>query len=98
MSKEKKLNGIILVDKKKLGEILDEFKAGAKPKELREYDCNVCGDPFPEDELTIDPDIGCICEGCAAAKKELDDEQAEIETTMREEKKVKAGFYDKEGP
>ncbi len=79
MLKENKPNGLVLVDKQKLGEMLDNLGSDDK----REYECNVCGDEYPESELKIDPEVGCICTGCADAKKELDDEQMEIEKAMR---------------
>ncbi len=64
----------------------------------RSYSCKVCGHDYPETDLIIDKDDReLICKNCAVLKKELDDEQEEIETMMREEKKMKAGLYEKEG-
>lgn len=83
MNESRNLNGLVLVDKQKLGEILDDFKANIEPLPPRGYECNICGDEYPESELRLDPEVGCICDGCADAKKELDDEQMEIERAMR---------------
>ena len=87
MIETKKLNGLVLVDKKKLVQMLDELKVKEKAKW---HLCNICGDPYMETELINDEDIGYICEGCAKAKQELDDEQEETATMIREEKKSKA--------
>lgn len=87
MAKEKNLNGLVLVDKKKLAQMLDEFKADTKPKW---HHCNICGDPYRETELIDDKEVGYICDGCAKSKQELDDEQEETATMIREEKKSKA--------
>lgn len=89
MNKENKFNGLVPVDKKKLGEILDEFNVSVEPKKPKWYYCNICGDPYREGELIDDEDVGYICDGCVISKKELDDEQEEAEILRREEKKSK---------
>jgi len=95
MTKKKTLGDIIFMDKKGLGDLLDQA-AKLTGEEIPWHNCNICGDPYMETELTDDKDIGYICEVCAKSKKELDDEQEETETMMREEKKSKAGLFDKE--
>ena len=59
---------------------------------MRHYNCNICGYLFPETDLIIDKEMGLICKNDAVSMKELDAEQEEIETMMREEKKSKAGI------
>ena len=87
--KKKTLGDTILMDKQGLVDLLDQ-KARLADKKLPWHRCNICGDPYLETELINDEDIGYICEGCTASKKELDDEQEEAEMMRREEKKSKA--------
>ena len=94
--KRKTLGDVIFMTKEGLGDLLDQA-AKLRAGKIAWDRCNICNDPYLKVDLTDDPEVGCICEGCASAKKELDDEQEEIETMMREEKKMKAGLYDKEG-
>ena len=84
MAKRKTLGDIILLDKKGLAEVL------ITSRETKWHRCNICGDPYIEEELIDDEDIGYICEVCARSKKELDDEQEEMAVMIREEKKSKA--------
>ncbi len=86
--KRKTLGDVIFMDKQGFADLLSQ-KAQLTGEKLPWHRCNICNDPFLETELTDDEDVGYICEGCAISKKELDDEQEEIETTMREEKKSK---------
>lgn len=60
---------------------------------MRWYKCTICGNLYRETELVIDPDIGLICQRCRSSMKELDQEQEDLETMMREERKMKAGIY-----
>lgn len=92
MSEEKKkktLGDTIFMDKQGLADLLDQA-AKLRGEKIPWHRCNICSDLYMETELINDEDIGYICEGCAKSKKELDDEQEEIETQMREEKKSKA--------
>ena len=89
MSKINKPNGLILMDKKGLADLLSEAKTQLTGKKIPWHLCNICGDPYMETELIDDEEVGYICEGCAKAKKELDDEQEETATMIREEKKSK---------
>lgn len=61
-----------------------------KARKIKWYRCGICNYLYMETELTIKKDIGLICVNCERSMKELDDEQEEIETIMREEKKSKA--------
>ena len=73
--KRKALGDIIFMDKEGLADLLgqaEKLKAG-------KVSCNICGDLYLKGALIDDPEVGCICGGCAEAKKELDDEQEEIE-------------------
>ena len=90
MVKENKLNGLVLMDKKKLAQTLGDLK--------KSYSCKVCGHDYPETDLIIDKDDQeLICKNCAVLKEILDAEQEEADTLIREEKKMKAGLYEKEG-
>lgn len=86
---KKTLGDVIFMDKKGLGDLLNQA-AKLRGEKIAWHRCNICGDPYLETELIDDEDIGYICEGCAASKKELDDEQEEVATLIREEKKSKA--------
>ncbi|HEC63821.1 MAG TPA: hypothetical protein ENI23_00840 [bacterium] len=88
VKKRKTLGDIIFMDKEGLGDLLNQA-AKLRDGKLPWHSCNICGDPYLETELTDDEEVGYICEGCAKAKKELDEEQEETETMMREEKKSK---------
>lgn len=60
---------------------------------MRWYKCNICGHFYRETELIIDKETKQpICTNCVTSKEELDREQEDIETMMREEKKSKAGI------
>ena len=87
--KKKTLGDFIFMDKEGLVSLLDQANK-LRSKATPWHNCNICGDPYMEEELVDDVDIGYLCEGCAKAKKELDDEQEEAETMRREEKKTKA--------
>jgi len=87
--KRKTLGDVIFMDKEGLASLLDQA-AKLRGEKMPWHNCNICGDPYMETELIDDEDIGYICEECAKSKQELDDEQEEIETMMREEKKSKA--------
>ncbi len=87
--KKKTLGNTIFMDTQGLADLLDQANK-LRRKKTPWYNCNICGEIYMETELIDDEDIGYICDACAKSKKELDDEQEEIETTMREEKKSKA--------
>ena len=87
--KRKTLGDVIFMTKEGLGDLFDQA-AKLRDGKLPWHRCNICDDPYLETELTDDPEVGYICEGCATAKKELDDEQEEAATLIREEKKSKA--------
>ena len=89
-AKKKTLGDIVLMDKKGLVESLSDPKTKLISEKIRWHKCNICSDLYMETELIDDEEIGYICEGCAKAKKELDDEQEETATMIREEKKSKA--------
>ena len=90
MNKKKKtLGDVIFMSKEGLADLLDQA-AKLRAGKISWHRCNICGDPYLETELTDDEDVGYICEGCAKSKKELDDEQEETATLIREEKKSKA--------
>jgi len=56
--------------------------------------CNLCGYRYPESDLVIHKESRqLVCKNCLLALKELDQEQEDIETMMREERKMKAGIY-----
>lgn len=86
---KKNLGDIIFMDKEGLASLLDQA-AKLRTGKTFWHRCNICGDLYMETELIDDKDIGYICEVCARSKKELNQEQEEIETQMREEKKSKA--------
>lgn len=87
--KKKNLGDSILMDKEGLVNLLSEMKTQLTGKKIPWHKCNICGDPYMETELIDDEEVGYICEGCATSKKELDDEQEEVATLIREEKKSK---------
>ena len=92
MAKRKILGDLIFMDKKGLASLLDQANK-LKSKKTPWHNCNICGDLYMEIELIDDKDIGYICEVCARSKKELDDEQEDIETMMRGERNMKAGIF-----
>ena len=87
--KRKTLGDVIFMDKEGLADLLDQ-KTKLLAGKIAWHRCNICNDPYLETELTDDEEVGYICEGCAVAKKELDDEQEETATLIREEKTSKA--------
>lgn len=86
--KRKTLGDAILMTKGGFADLLNQASQ-LRGENIAWRSCNVCGDPHLKADLTDDPEVGCICDGCASAKKELSDEQEEIETTMRGEGKSK---------
>ncbi len=85
---KKTLGDLILMDKEGLGDLLNQAATLGDGK-IPWHRCNICNDPYLETELIDDKDIGYICEACAKSKKELDDEQEEIEKMRGAEKKSK---------
>ncbi len=62
------------------------------------YYCEMDGFSYPEDELVIHADTGLlVCKNCLLLLNELDQEQEDIEEMRREDMKMKAGLFDKEG-
>ncbi len=80
--KRKTLGDVIFMDKEGLADLLDQ-KTKLLAGKIDWGRCNVCNDPYLKADLIDDPEVGCICNGCAGAKKELDNEQMEIEKAMR---------------
>ena len=77
--KRKTLGDVIFMDKGGLADLLGQ----AAKLRAGKVSCSICGDLYLKGALIDDPEVGCICDGCASAKKELDDEQVEIEKAMR---------------
>ena len=83
MNKKKKtLGDTILMTKGGFADLLNQASQ-LRGENIAWHSCNICDDPYLETELIDDEEVGRICGGCADAKKELDDEQVEIEKAMR---------------
>lgn len=89
---------IINISEKSLGDVIEESfrQLTRKPKDsddkpVLRHCCNICGYPFSDSELIDDPDIGFICGDCNDNMKELEQEQEDLATLIREEKNSKAG-------
>ena len=93
---EKSLGDLIVESfrqlKKEPGNPVDEGNEilfGKDGKPLSHHRCNICNYLFDDSELLEDDELGLICEGCNDNKDELEQEQEDLATLIRDEKHSK---------
>jgi len=69
----------------------NEILFGRDGKPVSHHRCNICNYLFDDSELLEDDELGLICEDCNDNKDELEREQEDLATLIREEKNSKAG-------